>query len=56
MITNILTNDSIIISLGDKVNAVDAAFNVQLKEDKAILPGVVSRKKQIVPQLTDILA
>ena len=56
MITNILTNDSIIISLGDKVNAVDSAFNVQLKEDKAILPGVVSRKKQIVPQLTDILA
>lgn len=56
MITNILTNDSIIISLGDKVNAVDLAFNVQLEEDKALLPGVVSRKKQIVPQLTDILA
>ncbi|GAA4069568.1 manganese-dependent inorganic pyrophosphatase [Amphibacillus indicireducens] len=56
MITNILTNDSIIIGLGDKVGAIDQAFNILLEDDKVLLPGVVSRKKQIVPQLTDILA
>jgi len=56
MITNILTNDSIIIGLGDKVGAIDQAFNILLEDDKVLLPGVVSRKKQIVPQLTDILS
>ena len=56
MITNILTNDSIIIGLGDRVGAIDQAFNILLEDDKVLLPGVVSRKKQIVPQLTDILA
>ncbi len=56
MITNILTNDSVIMSLGDRVDAVNQAFNVTLENDKVTLPGVVSRKKQIVPQLTDVLA
>lgn len=56
MITNILNNDSIIIGLGDKADAINQAFNVELVDDKVILPGVVSRKKQIIPQLTDQLS
>lgn len=56
MITNILTNDSIIIGLGDKADAIDQAFNVKLVDDKATLLGVVSRKKQIIPQLTERLS
>ena len=56
MITNILTNDSIIIGLGDKADAIDQAFNVNLVDDKATLLGVVSRKKQIIPQLTERLS
>lgn len=56
MITDILANDSIVIALGDKADAVDQAFNVKVVNDQVKLAGVVSRKKQIVPQLTEILA
>lgn len=52
-ITNILTNDSTVIALGDEANKVEAAFNVKLEKDQALLKGVVSRKKQIVPPLTE---
>lgn len=52
-ITNILTNDSTVIALGDETNKVEAAFNVKLENDQALLKGVVSRKKQIVPPLTE---
>lgn len=56
MITDILTNDSIVIGLGDQTDAINQAFDVKLTENKVQLPGVVSRKKQIVPQLTEILS
>ncbi|MBU5594160.1 manganese-dependent inorganic pyrophosphatase [Amphibacillus sp. MSJ-3] len=56
MITDILSNDSIVIGLGDQANAINQAFNVKLIDNKVTLPGVVSRKKQIIPQLTEILS
>ena len=31
---------------------VENAFNVQLVEHEANLPGVISRKKQVVPAIT----
>jgi len=56
LITDILTNDSTVIALGNAQDAVNAAFGVELADDTAVLKGVVSRKKQVVPQLTDALA
>lgn len=56
LITDILTNDSTVIALGNEQAAVNDAFGVKLEDDIAVLKGVVSRKKQVVPQLTDILA
>lgn len=55
VITDILNNDSTTIALGRKANAVEAAYNLALENNTAILKGVVSRKKQIVPVLTDVL-
>ncbi|MFB6465964.1 manganese-dependent inorganic pyrophosphatase [Cytobacillus sp. Hz8] len=55
VITDILNNDSTAIALGRSADAVEEAYQVQLKDHTAILKGVVSRKKQIVPVLTDIL-
>ncbi len=55
VITDILNNDSTAIALGRKANAVEAAYNLALENNTAILKGVVSRKKQIVPVLTDVL-
>lgn len=52
-ITNILTNDSEAIVVGPKPELFEQAFNVTLQNGLATLPGVVSRKKQIVPFLTE---
>ncbi|WP_370150134.1 manganese-dependent inorganic pyrophosphatase [Exiguobacterium profundum] len=52
-ITNILTNDSEAIVVGLKTELFEQAFNVTLQNGLATLPGVVSRKKQIVPFLTE---
>ncbi|XJZ26155.1 manganese-dependent inorganic pyrophosphatase [Bacillota bacterium Lsc_1132] len=55
VVTDILNNDSVAIALGQAVSAVEKAFKVPLSSNTAVLKGVVSRKKQIVPQLTDAL-
>ncbi|MBM7652925.1 manganese-dependent inorganic pyrophosphatase [Neobacillus cucumis] len=54
VVTDILTNDSVGLALGSKTAAVEKAYNVTLENNTATLKGVVSRKKQIVPVLTDI--
>ncbi|WP_223587772.1 manganese-dependent inorganic pyrophosphatase [Neobacillus bataviensis] len=54
VVTDILTNDSIGLALGSKTAAIEKAYNVTLSNNTATLKGVVSRKKQIVPVLTDI--
>jgi manganese-dependent inorganic pyrophosphatase len=53
VITDILNNNSVAIALGRSTNVVEQAYNVSLVDDKALLEGVVSRKSQIVPVLTD---
>ncbi|MDH5159478.1 manganese-dependent inorganic pyrophosphatase [Heyndrickxia oleronia] len=55
VVTDILNSDSVAIALGNAASAVEKAFNVSLENNTAVLKGVVSRKKQIVPQLTDAL-
>lgn len=54
VITDILTNDSVGLALGSKAAAVETAYNVTLSNNTATLKSVVSRKKQIVPVLTDV--
>ncbi|ELK42739.1 putative manganese-dependent inorganic pyrophosphatase [Brevibacillus agri] len=53
VVTDILNNDSVALALGTATQAVEKAYNVTLVDNKAVLKGVVSRKKQIVPVLTD---
>lgn len=54
-VTNILTSDSEALILGKASAAAEHAFHVTLKNNTAVLKGVVSRKKQIVPVLTEEL-
>ena len=49
VITDILNSNSQVITLGDRTDIVEKAFNVELVDNTALLAGVVSRKKQIVP-------
>jgi manganese-dependent inorganic pyrophosphatase len=51
VVTNILDSDSDILVLGANQDKVAAAFNTTLVEGRASLPGVVSRKKQVVPPM-----
>jgi len=55
VVTDILHNDSTILALGRRTDAIEQAFDVRLIHKKALLEGVVSRKLQIVPVLTEIL-
>lgn len=52
VVTNILDSDSEILIMGEPKENVEKAFNVTLENNRALLKGVVSRKKQVVPQLT----
>lgn len=53
MITDIVNSNSEIIALGTHPEKSEAAFNFTLADDHAFLAGAVSRKKQVVPQLTE---
>ncbi|MDM5303947.1 manganese-dependent inorganic pyrophosphatase [Bacillus subtilis] len=56
VITDILENDSLALAIGNEAANVEKAFNVTLENNTALLKGVVSRKKQVVPVLTDAMA
>ncbi len=50
-ITDILNSNSEIIALGERTDVVKVAFGKELENDKAFLEGVVSRKKQLLPNI-----
>ncbi|PTG92175.1 manganese-dependent inorganic pyrophosphatase [Staphylococcus chromogenes] len=56
VVTDILNSDSKILVAGADIDKIASAFNTTLDNNTAFLPGVVSRKKQIVPQVTDALS
>ncbi|GAA0297793.1 manganese-dependent inorganic pyrophosphatase [Gracilibacillus halotolerans] len=51
VITDILESDSVVLAVGDHADKVEQAFDVSLDNNTALLKGVVSRKKQVVPNL-----
>ena len=53
LITDIINSNSQVIALGNKAKIVETAYNVVLNDNTALLEGVVSRKKQVVPILTE---
>ncbi len=53
--TDILNANSKIIAIGDKVNTVEKAFGVSLENNTAMLNNVVSRKKQMLPNILNNL-
>ena len=54
LVTDIINSDSQVIALGNKQNVVEEAYNVKLENDNAFLKGVVSRKKQVIPVITEV--
>lgn len=56
IVTDILNNDSVAVVAGSAAEEAAKAFGKVLNENEIDLPGVVSRKKQVVPVLTDGLS
>ena len=55
LLTDILNEGSEILVTGAKPEIVEKAFNITLKDKGAFLPGVLSRKKQVVPPITNAI-
>ena len=55
VVTDILNNDSTAVAVGQVAEAAAKAFGAEIVDGRIALPGVVSRKKQIVPVLTENL-
>lgn len=53
LVTNILESDTVALIHGEAVDEVEIAFDGPVEKNELNLPGVVSRKKQVVPQLTE---
>ena len=53
MLTDVLLEGTQIIYLGDE-DVIRQAFNVSPKDNTAFLPGIMSRKKQVIPLLSTL--
>ena len=53
LITDIVNSNSQTISIGARADLVEKSYGVKLVDNTALLEGVVSRKKQVIPVLTD---
>ncbi|MDQ0149725.1 putative manganese-dependent inorganic diphosphatase [Eubacterium multiforme] len=53
LLTDILNEGSQILVAGKKPEIVENAFSIKLEDSMAFLPGVLSRKKQVIPPLTN---
>ncbi|MBG9985349.1 manganese-dependent inorganic pyrophosphatase [Facklamia sp. DSM 111018] len=56
VITDVLESNSIGLAVGEDLRVIEEAFNTEIKDQQFELPGVVSRKKQVVPPLTAALS
>lgn len=52
LITDIINSNSQVIALGSRTDLIEKSYSVKLENNTAFLPGIVSRKKQVIPVLT----
>jgi manganese-dependent inorganic pyrophosphatase len=55
VITDIIQEGSLALITGDRQDLIEKAFNVEVKDKRVFLPGLVSRKKQIIPEISGII-
>lgn len=53
LITDIVNSNSQAIVLGKEAALIEKSYNVKLENNTALLKGIVSRKKQVIPVLTE---
>lgn len=52
-VTDIVNSNSEALVLGKRTDIVEKSYNVKLENNRAFLPGVVSRKKQMLPVMQE---
>ncbi|MGX8680442.1 MAG: DHHA2 domain-containing protein, partial [bacterium] len=55
LLTDVINTVSEIFVAGPRPGYVEQAFNCTLVDSEANLPGIISRKKQVVPALTNVI-
>ncbi|MDD3223471.1 MAG: inorganic diphosphatase, partial [Clostridium sp.] len=53
LLTDIIKEGSQLIAAGPDSDIVSKAFNLTLKDSSTYAPGILSRKKQVIPPITD---
>lgn len=56
LLTDIINGNSEIFVGGERTDLVTSAFNVVLEDRQATLPGIISRKKQVLPKITMVMS
>jgi manganese-dependent inorganic pyrophosphatase len=56
LLTDIMKEGSELLVITDDAGLIERAYGIACENDRVWLDGVLSRKKQIVPQLQDALA
>ena len=54
LLTDVIKEGCLAFLVGDEIETVEKAFNNEIKDNQMYLPGVLSRKKQVVPVLEDL--
>ena len=55
MLTDIIKEGSEILFAGNHTDILEKAFNVDIEGNSFYLPKVISRKKQIIPQISEVI-
>jgi manganese-dependent inorganic pyrophosphatase len=56
LLTDIMQEGSELLVVSDDISFIEKAYDITLVDSKTWLPGVMSRKKQVVPPLQDTFA
>lgn len=56
MVTDILKGGSELLTVGKEKETVSKAFNVKMNGNSVYLPGIISRKKQVIPPISNVFA
>jgi manganese-dependent inorganic pyrophosphatase len=55
LLTDVIEQASEVLFVGEKKDIISNAFGVDINENHAYLPGIISRKKQVVPMLCNVI-
>ena len=56
LLTDVINATSEVLVVGPNISCFEKAFKVKLVENQASLPGIISRKKQVLPVITEALS